>query len=184
MTKEMILGPCTMGFKLNLASGTDVRPGWVNLDIVPLWPGMAYGCDLIWDARTDRIPIDDNSADMVYAGYLLMHLAPMYHTRVLAEIKRVLGPEKVFCVGEVDMNIVMDRFLKDPTNERLCELIWGEQGTIYDGKFAEFDKHCHGFTEDSLKKLLESNGFTGFQRTSIHDPNVFYELTMLCKKVI
>ena len=66
--------------KLNLASGTDLKPSpWVNLDIVPRWPNTDRGCDVVWDARKDKIPFADNSVDEVYASYLLLHLAPRFH---------------------------------------------------------------------------------------------------------
>src|SRR5450631_2524408 len=62
----------TLVLRLNLASGTDLRSGdgWVNLDVVPRWPGTARGCEVIWDATRDRIPFPDGSVDEVYAGYL------------------------------------------------------------------------------------------------------------------
>jgi SAM-dependent methyltransferase len=92
--------------KLNLASGTDIRSApWVNLDIVHKWPLATRGCDVIWDARKDRIPFGDATADEVYAGYLFLHLAPHHHARVLADIRRVLQTGGRLVVGEVDMPI-------------------------------------------------------------------------------
>jgi len=172
--------------RLNLASGTDIRDGWVNLDVVPKWPLARRGCDVVWDARTDKIPYDDNSAIEIYAGYLFLHLAPRFHIPVLKEIRRVLSPTGVFAVGEVDMKIVMRRFLQDPTDVRCHELIWGEQGVLPDGEqfeLAEFDKHCHGFTEDSLLDFLTSHGFTDVARINIHSSEVWYELTLTCGKL-
>lgn len=169
--------------KLNLASGTDIKPGWVNLDIVAKWPCAQKGCDVIWDARKDKIPFPDNSAEEIYAGYLLLHLAPKYHSAVLSDIHRVLSPGGVFTVGEVDMEVVMRMYLENPFDNRCSELIWGEQGSLHGDDLAEFDKHCQGFTESSLRKILSDSGFTDFQRIRIHCAEVFYELTLNCKKV-
>lgn len=166
--------------RLNLASGTDLRDGWLNLDIVPKWPIAARGCDVVWDARKDRIPFADGSVDEVYAGYLLLHLAPCYHGFVLEEIRRVLKPGGLARFGEVDMEIVMGRFLKNPLDPHAAELIWGEQGNVHGSDLAEFDKHCHGFTEESLRATLYIAGFKDFRRVSIHSPDVFYELTIEC----
>jgi len=171
------------GLKLNLASGTDIRDGWVNMDIVPRWPIARRGCDLVWDARKDKIPYPDNSVSEIYAGYLLLHLAPKFHKPVLAEIHRVMSPDGVVMVGEVDMEIVMKRFLADPMDPRCCELIWGEQGSIHGDDLADFDKHCQGFTEASLKATLAEAGFGHFQRVSFHCADVYFELTITCKKV-
>ncbi len=166
--------------KINLASGTDLKPPpWQNLDIVPRWPGTERGCDVVWDARKDLIPFPDQSADEVYAGYLLLHLAPRFHTPVLAEIRRVSAPGARVVFGEVDMMTVMNRWLREPTDERCAELIWGEQGNCESSAgFDEYDKHCAGFVEESLRHVLSRAGFVRFERIWLH--NVFYELTLAC----
>lgn len=115
--------------KLNLASGTDLRNApWINLDVVSRWPNTIKGCDIIWDARKDKIPFADNSIDEIYAGYLLLHLAPRFHEQVLAEIWRVLSPNGILVIGEVDMREVMIRYLNNPFDPNFSDLIWGEQG--------------------------------------------------------
>lgn len=175
--------------RLNLASGTDVRPGWTNLDVVKQWPG-APPCDVIWDARRDAIPYPEASVDEIYAGYLLLHLAPMYHQKVLSEIWRVSKPDGKVVFGEVDMKLVMEHFLANPFDARTAELIWGEQGQACDSRpgegwmeYAEFDKHCHGFTESSLVETLKRAGFADFARIKVHSTAVWYELTIQCRKV-
>jgi ubiquinone/menaquinone biosynthesis C-methylase UbiE len=175
--------------RLNLASGTDIRDGWVNLDVVPRWPITRRGCDVIWDARKDPIPYRDGEADEIYAGYLLLHLSPRYHSTVLADIYRVLSPTGTLMVGEVDMHLVMERWLANPMDRRLSRLIWGEQGTAHDPdvqnwpeELVPYDKHCHGFTAESLAKTLRNAKFDILGRTNIHCAEVFYELTYVCRK--
>lgn len=168
--------------RLNLACGTDIRLGWLNLDVVPKWPSAIAQCDKVWDARTDRIPCDDGQATEIYAGYLLLHLAPEYHDGVLREIRRVSNKETHIVFGEVDMQMVMERFLKTPLDQRLRELIWGEMGNFHGREFDEYDKHRCGFTEDSLKATLTSYGFGSFSRLQIHHPDVWWELTLSCRK--
>jgi|ERR1700722_4335444 len=172
-----------MTYKLNLASGTDIRDGWVNLDVVKKWPCARRGCDIIWDAGKNYIPFPDNSANEIYAGYLLLHLAPCYHKQILAEIYRVLSDDGIVMFGEVDMRIVMTRYMEDPSIKNFSELIWGEQGSFHGNDFTEFDKHCQGFTEESLIHLLKTNGFTDFNRINIHSSDVYYELTIACRKI-
>jgi hypothetical protein len=169
--------------KLNLASGTDIRDGWINMDIVPRWPLARRRCDIIWDARQDKIPFMDNTVEEIYAGYLLLHLAPKYHKSVLAEMYRVLAPTGTLVVHEVDMDIVMRRYLENPLDESCNQLIWGEQGIIHGDSLADYDKHCQGFTEMSLNHTLNQAGFK-CQRIKIHHESVWYELTMRCQKVI
>jgi len=176
--------------KLNLASGTDIRDGWVNLDAVAKWPLARRGCDILWDARKDKIPFLDGVVQEVYAGYLLLHLAPRFHGLVLDDIRRVLMDGGTLTVGEVDMGIVMERWIANPNDSRLSELIWGEQGVVENVEVSgdqleleAYDKHCHGFTEEALCALLSSHGFGDFKRIQIHSPDVFYELTITCRKV-
>jgi ubiquinone/menaquinone biosynthesis C-methylase UbiE len=171
--------------RLNLASGTDLKSGdgWVNLDVVPRWPLATRGCDVIWDARKDRIPYPDASAAEVYAGYLFLHLAPHHHTRVLADIRRVLMPGGRLVVGEVEMDTVLARWILNPTDARLAELIWGEQGELPNAneeqrRLAEFDKHCHGYTEKTLREFLARGGFANARRIRVHSEAVWYELTL------
>lgn len=171
-----------MLLRLNLASGTDIRDGWINMDVVPRWPSASRGCDIIWDARTDPLPFVDNSVDEVYAGYLLLHLAPHYHARALEEIRRVLKPGAPVRFGEVDMQLVMQRFIATPWDPRLAELIWGEQGDFHGIGLADFDKHCHGFTEHTLRITLLKAGFDIIERSKIHSDDVWYELTLLGRK--
>lgn len=169
--------------RLNLACGTDVRDGWVNLDVVRKWPLARRACDQIWDARTDPIPYPDGSVDEVYAGYLLLHLAPHHHARVLEDVRRALRPGGRLVVGEVDMREVLKRWLAEPSDPRLAELIWGEQGALPNEneeqrRLAEFDKHCHGYTEETLRWALQRAGFQNAQRIRVHAPGVWYELTL------
>jgi len=179
-TKETAPETQLRQLRLNLACGSDYREGWFNFDVVS-WPGHREP-DIRWDARQDKIPFPDNSAAEVYMGYTLMHLAPCHHARLLDDVHRVLSPEGVLVVGEVDMAIVMGRWLSDPTDPSLCELIWGEQGSVHGVNMAEWDKHCHGFTEESLRKLLSDSRFTGMERIQVHVAEVFYELTLQCRK--
>lgn len=168
--------------RLNLASGTDIRDGWQNLDVVPRWPLARRGCDVIWDARKDALPYEGGTVDEIYAGYLFLHLSPHHHHRVLVDIRRVLRVGGILVVGEVDMAKVLERWLKDPANQRLAELIWGEQGDVHGESLADFDKHCHGFTVNTLRDLIISEGFYEPRKIQIHSDDVWYELTMETRK--
>jgi hypothetical protein len=167
-----------MTLRLNLASGTDIRDGWINLDIVPKWPLAKRGCEILWDARTQPIPYGDETVDEIYAGYLLLHLAPQYHPGVLKEIRRVIKPNTFVVFGEVDMDVVMRRYLENPYNHSCSQLIWGEQGELHGDELMDFDKHCQGFTEATLRSTLEGAGFSVVERFKVHSEDVWYELTL------
>ena len=179
--EDGVSAPALRHLRLNLACGSDYREGWVNLDVVA-WPGYREP-DAYWDARKGPIPCPSDAATEIYMGYTLMHVAPCYHEPLLKEVRRVLSPEGVLAVGEVDMGLVMPKWLEDPANPALCDSIWGEQGNVHGSEMAQWDKHCHGFTEGSLRALLETNGFGDIRRIQIHAPEVWYELTLACRKV-
>lgn len=173
-----------MGTKLNLASGTALFEGngWLNLDVVPKWPSADKGCDIVWDARKDKLPFGDNSVEEVYAGFLLLHLTRRHHIPVLSEIYRVLAPGAIFRIVEVDMPVVMQRFIAEPFNPQLSDLIWGEQGSFHGDPLEEFDKHCQGHTRESLQALLSDSGFGSFEYGVNSNPDVFWEFHIKCHR--
>lgn len=167
--------------RLNLASGTDLRPrmdGWANLDIVPRWPSANRPCDLQWDARSNEIPFPDTWAMEIVAGYLFLHVPYKHHEPLAREMFRVMEPGGRLEVGEVDMWLAMHRWLQNPYDESARDMIWGEQGNIHGDKFAEFDKHCAGHTEGTLRALLARAGFRFERRYKQHAEAVWYEMTL------
>lgn len=71
--------------KLNLGCGTDIRPGFVNLDSADL-PGV----DVVHDLRELPLPFADGEFDEVVCQDVLEHLE---YAPLLGEIHRVLRPE-------------------------------------------------------------------------------------------
>jgi len=173
-----------MPIRLNLACGTSYfeGDGWKNLDVVPKWPCAERSCDIVWDARKDKLPFADATVDEVYAGFLLLHLAPKYHAPLLDDIRRVMIPGARFRIVEVDMPEVMKRYIENPFDTMLSELIWGEQGTMHGDLYEQYDKHCQGFTPATLQTLLAAHGFHGFSFGRNSNPGVFWEFTLTCVK--
>jgi SAM-dependent methyltransferase len=70
--------------KLNLGCGTDIREGWVNLDIAAL-PGV----DVVHDINVLPLPFEDGVFDEILCNDILEHvdLVP-----VLKECHRILAP--------------------------------------------------------------------------------------------
>lgn len=170
--------------RLNLASGTDLKSGngWVNLDVVGRWPGTERGCDVIWDATKDPLLYAADSVDECYCGYLFLHVPPRHHVRLINDIFRVMKPGCPLTVGEVDMRIVMPRWLENPQDQSLSQLIWGEQGSEHGEALEAYDRHVWGWTEDKLSVFLVAAGFDKPRRISIHSAAVFYEMTLETRK--
>lgn len=169
-----------MALRLNLACGSDVRvgDGWVNLDIVRQWPNSPRPCEVIWDARTDKIPYPDASVDEICAGYLLLHVSSNHHKPLVAEMYRVLKPGGRVVIDDCDMAEVMRRWLENPDDVSATTMAWGEMGEHHGAEFIEYDTHRSGLTPATLTRLLISAGFHDVRRLNLHAPAVWYALTV------
>jgi SAM-dependent methyltransferase len=70
--------------RLNLGCGTDIRPGYVNLDIAPL-PGV----DVVHDIAELPLPFPDGRFDEIVCKDILEHVE---YADVLRELHRILRP--------------------------------------------------------------------------------------------
>jgi hypothetical protein len=99
--------------KLNLGCGSDVRPGWVNVDHHP-----GPGVDLVWNLDELPWPWGDDMAEEVAMSHILEHLGATPHgfLGIVKELWRV-------CRHGATVLIVVphprhDHFLDDPTHVR------------------------------------------------------------------
>jgi|SRR5881396_1845437 len=72
-------------WRLNVGSGMDIRPGYVNVDRVPL-----AGVDVVMDASQRPFPFQDNVFDAVYMSHVLEHIPDTLGT--MEEIHRIARP--------------------------------------------------------------------------------------------
>ena len=72
--------------RLNLGCGTDIRPGWVNLDSTAGIPGV----DVVHDLDDLPLPFADDTFDYILAQDVLEHLDDPVGT--LRELHRILKP--------------------------------------------------------------------------------------------
>lgn len=71
--------------KLNLGCGTDIRQGYVNLDIL-----KREGVDVAHDLNVFPYPFPKNHFDEIYASHLLEHVEDVL--KVMEELYRMLKP--------------------------------------------------------------------------------------------
>jgi SAM-dependent methyltransferase len=84
----------TPPYKLNVGCGRNIRPGWLNLDVVPL-PGVDLVCDL---ERLRETPIDlpDDSVEQFLLSHVIEHVKDTLG--LMQELWRVATPGAVAIV--------------------------------------------------------------------------------------
>lgn len=77
--------------RLNLGCGHDVRPGYVNLDVVE-FPGV----DVVHDLNVLPLPFDDSEFDEILCSNVLEHVD---YVPLLGELHRILRPRGRIRIG-------------------------------------------------------------------------------------
>src|SRR5215469_13722542 len=81
VTQMRQLKPC---HKINFGCGTDIREGWINLDVAAL-PGV----DIVHDLNQLPLPFDSETAEQILSLDILEHLD---YIPFLKECHRILRP--------------------------------------------------------------------------------------------
>jgi predicted SAM-dependent methyltransferase len=147
------------GLRLNLGSGETPIPGFVNVDALESAPGVDVVADI-----GQRLPYDDDAADLIYASHLLEHFPTADVPRLLAEWRRVLQPGGVLLVAVPDLEVVASMLVERRGWFTPPNAPW--LGVLYGGQKDEYDFHKTGFTAPWLAYLLREAGFGEVQRVA------------------
>ncbi len=120
--------------RLNLGCGTDIREGWVNLDVVPL-PGV----DVVHNVEKLPYPFESDTFDEILCQDILEHVSDL--PGILFELKRVLKKDGLLRI-QVPHFSSRNNYA-DPTHKRMFSLLTFEYfvENAYDGRDYYFQEH-------------------------------------------
>jgi SAM-dependent methyltransferase len=158
--------------RLNLGCGTDIRPGWVNLDSVDL-PGV----DVVHDLDYLPLPFEDDRFTFVECQDILEHvdLVP-----VVRELHRVLAPGGRLRIRSPHFTSRVAHI--DPTHRRAFSVRTFDFFVAGAGRDYYFDFHFSATEEARIffQKRFQPWNYLVEPLVNLH-PNIqsFYEATFL-----
>lgn len=143
---------------LHLGCGERYIDGWENID----WSDK-YKVDYCLDLGKDALPFNDDSISRVISSHLIEHLdrwGGLYHLR---EIYRTMKPGGELILAFPDIKKIVDCFEgRDRTVSVSGNHKWLIEA-IFETHKDETVIHKYGYTDITLKSLLEEIGFTNIQ---------------------
>jgi len=91
---------------LNVGAGAHCHDSWVNIDLVPIAPGVIQH-----DLR-QGLPFEDDCMDAVYHSHVIEHLTEEDGQKLLGECYRVLRPGGILRVAAPDLEGIARAYLK------------------------------------------------------------------------
>ncbi len=163
-------GTVAAALRLHLGCGTNVLPGWVNIDRVARAPGV------VTDIDPTTLPYPDGSVTEVLAEHLFEHFSFAEEGLVWPEMARVLRPGGTLTLEVPDFEWVCGRFLQAHDGWRAFYIVgaadhyggcgraldqrWGILQTMFFGNqngAGQF--HRSAYTEGKLRALAAHLGF-------------------------
>lgn len=155
---------------LHLACGKRLLSKWINIDIIPSWPGP----EILLDLRKS-LPLPDNTIDLIYSEDFIEHLELADGRRMLHECYRVLRPGGMMRLLTPNLRVLVEEYVE--RSPELLEWYSHHYGTTC---FAEILNHGmrswgHRFIYDDemLMRELQAIGFFPQLQTHNQSSNPF-----------
>ncbi len=154
-------------YKLNVGCGSNLKDGWINIDLSP-------HADICADV-TKGIPLPDNSSEIIYSEHFLEHLKyPNESMPFLAESYRLLKEKGVMHLGVPDSRYVVESCITEPIKQEFLDKCkknnWGYPSFCTTGfeyinyHFRLDEQHKFAFDFSTLKSQLERIGFKNIKK--------------------
>jgi len=146
-----------MGLKLHLGCWHRFIPGFIHVDLCDM-PHIDY------KTTADKLPmIEDGAAELVYASHIFEYFDRVEAENVLAEWRRVLTPGGTLRMAVPDFDALLEVYRLSGELQRVLGPLYGRMPIeTVDGARTLYHKTVYNF--DSLKTLLEANGFADVRR--------------------
>jgi ubiquinone/menaquinone biosynthesis C-methylase UbiE len=143
--------------KLNLGCWKRNIPGFTNVDLCDM-PHIHYKSSI------DKLPMfKDNSVSLIYSSHSFEYFDRTEAVKVLDEWRRVLKPEGVLRLAVPDFDMLLEVYRKTSDLNKILGPLFGRMEIdSFEGKKIIYHKTTYGF--DSMKTLLETNGFASVRR--------------------
>ncbi|MDP1743513.1 MAG: glycosyltransferase [Candidatus Amesbacteria bacterium] len=155
--------------KLNLGCGTDIRPGYINVDVI-----KNRGVDVVCDI-TQKLPFENNSIEEIVAQDVLEHLTREQLLPTLNEISRILKVSGQLFVRIPSVDAIFDRFADDQDTRNLFLY-----GNSY--KTGIWGVHKAGYTSKEFIILCRLHNLEMVSETSV-DTNFEFKLKKIISSV-
>lgn len=158
--------------KLNLGCGSNLKPGWVNVD------AGSDDAELQLDLR-EPLPFRDSSVAIVYSEHLFEHLEyPLEACGFLADARRVLIAGGTFSMGIPDFELFVnsyvsgdEKFYRELFQYRQPEWIRSSRMHVLNWIFRLGRDHKYAYDFETLAMVLDAAGFVKISRRQF-DPTL------------
>lgn len=154
--------------KLQVGSGKNLLPGWLNTDYRPSKP------DHVFLDATRPLPMPDSSFDYVFSEHVIEHLWQRDGTAFLRECHRILKPGGKIRIATPDLRNIVSLLDEEPSEIREKYIRLASERYIPDNRdrrgsfvvnnfFWDFG-HYFVYDQATLKATLEAAGFRDVRR--------------------
>ena len=143
------------GLKVHLGCGDDVRPGWVNIDLLPILPRESNpivhpeAAFINYDLRRG-LPLEEGSCDFIYSSHFFEHLEYKDALRLMNDCHRVLSSGGVFRIVLPDLKGFIEAYLR------------GEK-EYFDGLEPFISAYLPSVAESGTQTLIDYVNFGAYQ---------------------
>jgi predicted SAM-dependent methyltransferase len=176
------------GLKVNLGCSSDLRPGFVNIDLEPLGKGVdpdrhPNTMFLSFDLRLG-LPLEERSCDFIYSSHFFEHLPYEQAVHLMRDCYKALRFGGIFRMVLPDLKLDFDAYLRgddealgayDPLDLGDPQLLSvAESGTMTSVDWVNYSvyqsgEHKYIYDEEKASLLLRRSGFRSVATSSYQE---------------